>query len=359
MNTTAKLLSRAACIAALALAPAPLALAQEESEFPPTSAAIVKAAPDSAWQEIPAEDLLVMTLAPDSSGNPRRVVIQLIDAPISEKWVANIRTMARAHWWDGLSIYRSVDNWVVQWGDGEEDEGDRTRPARPLPDGIVPTAEEDYTIAWQPGLTGTLWGADGRRAAEAAVNPRQDKMAAKGPDFSDPYAEAFGYLRGLPIAAELQNHVVTDGTGMSNRPAKVWPVHCYASVGVARDLSPDAGTGAELYAVIGHAPRALDRNIAVVGKVIDGIEHMSILPRGTAAFGVYETEAEHTPIISVRLASELPDTERPRFRFLDTESESFAAYADRTANRYDPFYRVPAGGADVCNVRVPLREIED
>ena len=48
--------------------------------------------------------------------------------------------------------------------------------------------------------------------------------------------------------------------------------HCYGSVGVGRDLSPDTGTGGELYAVIGQAPRQLDRNIALVGRVVDGID---------------------------------------------------------------------------------------
>src|SRR3546814_1513538 len=81
---------------------------------------------------------------------------------------------------------------------------------------------------------------------------------------------------------------------------------CYGAVGVGRNMSPDTGSGAELYAVIGHAPRHLDRNIAVVGRVISGIEHLSSLPRGTEALGFYKTEAERTPIASIRIASELP-----------------------------------------------------
>jgi peptidylprolyl isomerase len=132
-------------------------------------------------------------------------------------------------------------------------------------------------------------------------------------------------------------------------------VHCYGSVGVGRNLSPDTGTGAELYAVIGHAPRHLDRNIAVVGRVVEGIEHLSSLPRGTEALGFYKTDAERTPIRSVRLASDLPEAERPRFEHLSTDGPSFAAYADARANRRDAFFIRPAGGADICNVPVPVR----
>ena len=84
-------------------------------------------------------------------------------------------------------------------------------------------------------------------------------------------------------------------------------------VGVARDLAPSVGSGAELYTVIGHAPRALDRNIAVVGRVVDGIEWLSSLPRGTGDLGFYATPAERSPIVSARLASDLPAPLGPRW----------------------------------------------
>ncbi len=72
--------------------------------------------------------------------------------------------------------------------------------------------------------------------------------------------------------------------------------HCYGYVGVGRGLAPDTGTGGELYAVIGHAPRQLDRNIAVVGRVVEGIEQMSALPRGTEALGFYKEASQYVPI---------------------------------------------------------------
>ena len=128
-------------------------------------------------------------------------------------------------------------------------------------------------------------------------------------------------------------------------------------VGVGRNLSPDTGSGAELYAVIGHAPRHLDRNIALVGRVIEGIENLSSLPRGTEALGFYKTAEERVPILSIRLATELPAAEQPRFQYLSTESASFAKYADARANRRDPFFIKPAGGADICNIPVPVRRV--
>ena len=135
------------------------------------------------------------------------------------------------------------------------------------------------------------------------------------------------------------------------------PVHCYAMVGVGRDMPPDTGSGAELYTVIGHAPRHLDRNIALVGRVIEGIEHLSSLPRGTGPLGFYERAEERTAILSVRIGSAVKDL--LAYEYLSTESASFAAYAEARANRRDPFFIRPAGGADICNIPVPVRRVKE
>jgi cyclophilin family peptidyl-prolyl cis-trans isomerase len=281
---------------------------------PPAPSEIVAAAPAADWAAIPASDLLVMTLAPDAKGRPRRVVIQLMPAPFSQGWVRNIRKLAAAHWYDGVSVNRVQDNYVVQWGDATE--------KKALPAGLETMPESDYVVAPDrlpatPRLTGARLG-------------------------RDPYVrEGFAFLKhGWPLGTDID---------------QVWPVHCYSMVGVGRDVSPNTGNGAELYTVIGHAPRHLDRNIALVGRVIEGIEHLSSLPRGTEALGFYKTPEERTPIVSVLLASELPAAERPRFEYLSTESATFARYADARANRHDAFFIRPAGGADVCNVPVPVR----
>ncbi|MFZ1477582.1 MAG: peptidylprolyl isomerase, partial [Sphingorhabdus sp.] len=56
---------------------------------------------------------------------------------------------------------------------------------------------------------------------------------------------------------------------------------------------------------------------------------------------------------SIRRGDEI--TNVPVFEYLSTESTSFAAYADARANRRDPFFIKPAGGADICNIPVPVR----
>jgi cyclophilin family peptidyl-prolyl cis-trans isomerase len=303
---------------ALALAAAPVAAADV-----PSPGEIVAAAPAAEWVAIAAEDLLVMTLTPDAKGRTRRLVIQLMPAPFSQGWVGNIRVLAKAHWWDGTAVTRVQDNYVAQWGDPTE--------KKAVPAGLRTMAESAYE---------TALGSDFHQSISEARNRK------------DPYADVTTFIAGFPLA-------VADPPGGPTMATvvKAWPVHCYGMVGVGRNLSPDTGSGAELYAVIGHAPRHLDRNIALVGRVVEGIEHLSSLPRGTGALGVYETAEERTPIVSVRLASELAPAERPRFEYLSTEGATFARYAEARANRRDAFFITPAGGADVCNVPVPVRRV--
>jgi peptidylprolyl isomerase len=270
----------------------------------PTPNDIVAGSPASAWKTVSADDLLVMDL-----GSGGRVVIQLAPA-FAPVHVANIRALARGGYWQGASIYRVQDNYVVQWGLNESD--------KPWPKGVTPKPPAEYT----------------RPLRGLAVKPLGSP---------DPYAPAAGFADGWPVAYSAKGH---------------WAdlVHCYGYVGVGRDLSPDTGTGGELYAVIGHAPRQLDRNIAVVGRVIDGIDRLSTLPRGTEALGFYKDKAQYVPIASIRLASMMPAGERPSYEVLNTNSATFGHYLKVRANRHDDFYIRPAGGVDLCNVQVPVRK---
>ena len=322
-------------LAALLIADAPAVLAQASAHqaagrtapSPLAPSEIVGQAPKADWTAIPASDLLVMDLAPDAKGKPRRVVIQLMPPPFSQGWIGNIRILAKAHWWDGLSINRVQDNYVVQWGDANAD--DKVK-AKALPAGLVTMPESAYTFKFDPTRYRQL------------PTGRFDTMSGSAPwsvwvsRFGD------GLVEGFPSGFEY---------------GKAWPIHCYGMVGVGRDLSPNTGSGAELYVVIGHAPRHLDRNIALVGRVIEGIEFLSSLPRGHGALGFYDLEQgdERVTITSIRPGTEVQAL--PAYEYLSTESRSFAKYADARANRRDPFFIRPAGGADICNIPVPVRRV--
>ncbi len=324
-------------VCAAALATLPLSAKEAKQEYPAPSEIVAKAEA-AEWVAIAPSDLMVMELTPDAKGKARRVVIQLMPAPFSQGWVGNIRKLAAAKFWDGTSVNRVQDNYVVQWGDATE--------KKALPDGLAVVPENEY--------------------AHFIGEKRSAQLEKQGKKFSDWEIKRIGeentpprkgsiprYVEGLKTYAFYDFFETGWPIAVNGADYEKWPIHCYGMVGVGRNLSPDTGTGAELYTVIGHAPRHLDRNIALVGRVIEGIEHLSSLPRGTGGLGFYESEAERTPIVSVRIGSDAADL--PAFEYLSTESASFAAYADARANRRDPFFNVPAGGADICNIPVPVR----
>jgi peptidylprolyl isomerase len=359
-------MNKALLAAATALALSLPLSAQDEPKRAPAPSEIVAAAPKADWVAIPAEDLLVMTLAPDAEGKPRQVVIQLMPAPFSQGWVHNIRLFARSGWYDGISVNRVQDNYVTQWGDPNYDNPEATGTPKPLPEGLKVMGEADYVVDGAPFARfreKSLQRAK-QRAEIEAINSRTVASARERTK-----AGQTTIAIALPVPAMVliqKDNYAPGATFESGWPVGfgrdgLWPVHCYGMVGVGRNYSPDTGSGAELYTVIGHAPRHLDRNIALVGRVIEGMEHLSSLPRGKGALGFYAVDEanKRTPILTVRVASDLPAAEQPRFEYLSTESATFAAYAEAIASRRDPFFIVPAGGADVCNIRVPVRRVAE
>lgn len=322
----------------------------------PSPGEIAAAAPAADWVAIAPSDLLVMDLAPDMKGTPRRVVIQLMSPPFSQGWVGNIRRLVAAKWYDGISINRVQDNYVVQWGDAD---GEDAAKAKKLPEGLAVMREAEYTTNYATNMFAYQWVYGRYPASSESIQiVSQQRLPA---NFIDPYSEHRSFAFGFPVGYREKQTRIPDErfdpklnyTRTLLAPDQVWPVHCYGMVGVGRGFSPDTGTGAELYTVIGHAPRHLDRNIALVGRVIAGIEHLSSLPRGTGPLGFYEKAEERVPVRSIRMGSEVASL--PTYQYLSTESASFAAYADARANRRDPFFIVPAGGADICNIPVPIR----
>ncbi|HEV7610308.1 MAG TPA: peptidylprolyl isomerase [Steroidobacteraceae bacterium] len=269
----------------------------------PSMPEVLAASSQADWRALDPDNTLYVELPGG------RVVIELAPsfAPLH---VANIKTLTRAHYFDALSIIRVQDNYVAQWGDPEN--------RHPLPAGI------------------------GKVAAEFdSVIPAQMPFA-RLPD-GDVYAPEVGFSQGLPVARD---------------PAlrRTWLAHCYGMVGVGRDLDVESGSGAELYVVIGHSPRHLDRNVALVGRVLKGMELLSGLPRGGAEMGFYTKTEAPIPIKSIRVAADVPKQERSNLEVIRTDSAAFAALIESRRNRPEDFFKVPAGHIELCNVPIPVRE---
>lgn len=282
--------------------PAVLLAAQSLQVAPAkTMAEVLAASKPADWRAIDPANTLYMEL---SSG---RVIIEL--APqFAPKHVDNIRSLVRQQYFDAQRINRSQDNFVVQWGDPAFARAGVRKPA---------TVPAEFT----------------RSARDLPFTALPDP---------DTYAPQTGFTSGFPAARDK-----ADGSA--------WAVHCYGMVGVGRDEAPDSGDDTELYVVSGHAPRQLDRNITVVGRVVQGMELLSVTPRGPAPMGVYEKPEQHTIIRSIRVAADLPAAERTPLEALRTDTPLFAELIEARRNRTDDWYKVKAGRIEVCNVPLPVR----
>lgn len=303
-NNKAMLLAGAAAVAFLTL---PAAQAAKPLAEKPTVSDLVKASKPSDWRPLDPDNTVYM----DLPGG--RVVIEM--APdFAPNHVANIKTLARDKYFDGLAVIRSQDNWVAQWGDPDE------KNPRPFKN------------------------AKAKLKAEFTVPMKTVKHFTRLPDV-DGYAPQVGHSNGFPSAR-------------NPKTGEAWLVHCYGMVGVGRDTDADSGGGSSLYAVTGHAPRHLDRNITVVGRVVSGMPLLSSLPRGAGAMGFYDKPELNVPISAFQVAADVPEAERSKFEVMRTDSATYKAVVEAQRNRGGPWTKVAAGHLELCNAPIPVREVK-
>lgn len=271
----------------------------------PTMAGVLDASRETDWRSLDPANTLYMQLGDGL------VVFEL--APnFAPAHVENIRKLVGNRYFDGLAIIRSQDNYVVQWGDVNAG----TDAEKPQGNALASLELESY-------------------------------RSAKGLPFSvltssDAYANEVGFSDGFPV-------------GRDDAEGRAWLTHCYGMLGVGRANSPQSGNGAELYVVTGHAPRHLDRNVTLVGRVVHGIEHLTTLPRGTGPIGFYENESEYVPIVSIRFGTELAENERLAIRLLRTDTDTFQSLIEARRYRVEDWFVDPAQRIGLCNVPLPSR----
>lgn len=286
-------------------------LAAEQDKPTPTAKEILDQSTPAEWRTPDPQNLLFMQLPQG------RVVIEL--APdFTPLHAANIRTLVREGYFDSLAIIRVQDNFVTQWGDpNDDDDGDKSK-VRSLGKASK-TLPPEYTRPIDPKLPWTAL-----------------------PD-GDVYAPEVGFSQGFPAARDPAS-------------GQAWLTHCYGAVGVARDVDPTTGSGSSLYAVIGQAPRRLDRNLAIAGRVLEGMPLLSGLPRGAEPMGFYTDPAQRVAIASVKLAADMPANVRPHIEVLRTDSATFAALIDAKRHGHNAFYTLPPGKIDLCSIDIPVRD---
>ncbi|MES2965881.1 MAG: peptidylprolyl isomerase [Bdellovibrionota bacterium] len=294
--------------AATASAPGPAATPKK----PTSTAELVAISKPSDWRKPEQKNLLYFEIAQG------KVIIEL-SPEYAPKHVERIRALAKEKYWDGLAITRSQDNYVVQWGD--------------------PNAEKPRLVKKAKAVTGKL-------PPELEIDTPKKIAFRELPD-RDVYTDFVGMTNGM-------------AAGRDKEQKKTWLLHCYGVLGVGRGMETDSGDGTELYVVIGHAPRHLDRNVAIVGRVLQGMEHLASLPRGHGPLGFYDTEKGEKPVTikSIHLGSELPSEERLNLEVLRTDTELFSQLIEVRRTLPNAWFVFKTGHADACNYAVPVREVK-
>lgn len=268
------------------------------------------AAPDFTgqpdWRAVDPEDLLLIET------RDGLVAVELSNA-FAPNHAERMRQAVRDGFYDGLTFYRAIDGFVVQGGRGDAND-------------FAPVPE-------YPELTGEF------------TVPVDSVEFTPMPD-PDHYADQVGHVQGVPAGHNL-------ATG------EVWPLHCIGTMAMARAVAPDTGD-TEFYIVVGQAPRYLDRNMSVFGRVIDGMEHIQSVSRGDRAVdnGIIPVENGRDPIVSMRIAADLPEADRPAYEVMNSAGAAFhQAKLDYRVRTAEFFFDPPPQVMEACHLPAPARRI--
>jgi peptidylprolyl isomerase len=254
-------------------------------------------AEEVTWREVDPDNLVLMELTEG------QVVIEL-SPRFAPRTVKQFRRLVQEKFYNGLGFYRVIDGFVAQGGDGS-DLGELSQ---------VPLIDAEFDFEFDVDL------------------PYLPVQA------NDLFAAETGFIDGFAVAREPRTNAA-------------WPVHCPGVVAMARNEDRDSSR-TDFYIVIGQAPRYLDRNMNVFGRVISGMEVVQRIRRGKASDnGIIEDEMGSTRIRDAVIASDIEKQQRPTAYVMDTMSKGFGDLLDDRRNRKQKFFHnKPPRVLDVCQV---------
>lgn len=254
------------------------------------------------WRTLSPENTVYLD-TPDG-----RIVIEL-NPTFAPKTVAQFKRLIRDSFYQNSRFYRVIDGFVAQGGDGSDLNRELTQPT------LVAEFERSYST--ELGFVSAQSG--------------------------DLFAAETGFINGFPVARD--------------QAAKTtWLTHCPGTVAMARDNDPASGSS-DFYIVIGQAPRYLDRNLTIFGRVVAGMDIVQRIKRGPKDNnGIITESAEQTPFTQIKVAADLTDNERSAISVINTNHSVFKQQLDSRRNRTHEFFHYkPPHVLDVCQVPIPTK----
>jgi peptidylprolyl isomerase len=314
MNTKSRRLLCAATLLAAALGAGAPGLAQKPKSSGPHNATNAPSIPlhgldplapsvkeppftvaEGDWRTPNPDDLLVIDT------NKGRIIVELYPQ-IAPKAVAQVKALARQHFYDGLRFFRVIDGFMAQTGDPKNTgEGGSSLPDLP---GEF-TFRRDHAMRFVP------------------VASSSDSDGSVG-----------GFIGSMPVQSQPDMIMAMTNDGK----ATAWPQFCAGVAAMARSASPDSANSQ--FFLMRDVYPALTKRYAGFGRVVSGEDVVKAIKAGEP---VADPQDQMT---RVRLASDLPAGEHLQVRVLDTASPSFQRLVERTKTD-------TVGEFSICDLKLP------
>lgn len=278
--------------------------AQEAAPIVTTTAAAVTAgfsAPDEAWRTLDPENTLYIDLAYG------RVVLELYPE-IAPLHVAQIKTLVRQSFYDGMTFHRVIQGFMNQTGDPK---GDGTG------DSDLPDIQGEFTFRRAPSMPVTLVGARDQGGKDVGV----------------------GFYKALPVATQPSSQAMLTKDGK----VAAFGLHCKGVTSMARTSDPNSANSQ--FFLMRDIAQHLDAQYSIWGNTVSGHEHLTKIKIGSKG-----ENPDFIPDVmnKVQIAADVPAGERERVQVLKTDSPAFKNYL-KTQKKADGTY------PDICDIRVPTR----
>ncbi|WP_137167403.1 peptidylprolyl isomerase [Salinimonas lutimaris] len=257
------------------------------------------------WYDIPQSKLVYVQTAHG------QVVIALTDS-IAPHHVARFTHLVKQGFYNNRYFYRVLEGFVAQAG---------SNSTHKLTESTLP------------------------------LKPEFTAMAVEGfyeVERNSPNAPVSGFINGFPAGATPDRQ-------------RYWLAHCPGMVAMARDNSPDTGA-TEFYIVMGQAPRHLDRNMSIFGRVVAGMDALQKLPRGdTNNNGMIKDFSENSELIYAQMGDDLPVRRQRNFKIQLPGHSAYEKRAEQARTLSSPFFvddALAPRPVDICYTMTEVVEYE-
>lgn len=244
------------------------------------------------WRAVDADNTLVIDT------NQGRIIVEFYPL-VAPQSVERLKVLARQHFYDGLTFFRVIDDFMDQTGDPKN------------------SGEGGSTL---PNLPGEFIF---RRAASAPV-AKIDTMPG----------QEIGFLGALPIASKpiAQAALMVDGK------VQAYGLFCPGVIGMARAQDPNSANSQFFLMRQEHAQ--LNTQYAAIGRVVAGEDVVRKIKVGEPVPNPQDK------MLTVQVLADMPAGSRPNVQVIDTRSLYFAGQAAGAK---------AAKGADfdICDLDVP------